>query len=85
MNAPRKYVRVQGLTCDGFRVDMADSLVKNDDEKRTGTCRIWKEIRQMLGVIQERIAGHGKKKRISQFQFLHIQAGGSAYRIVISG
>ncbi len=34
--------------CDGFRVDMADSLVKNDDEKRTGTCRIWKEIRQML-------------------------------------
>lgn len=34
--------------CDGFRVDMADSLVKNDDEKKTGTCRIWKEIRKML-------------------------------------
>lgn len=34
--------------CDGFRVDMADSLVKNDDEKKTGTCKIWKEIRQML-------------------------------------
>lgn len=34
--------------CDGFRVDMADSLVKNDDEKKTGTCMIWKEIRKML-------------------------------------
>ncbi len=34
--------------CDGFRVDMADSLVKNDDEKKSGTCMIWKEIRQML-------------------------------------
>ncbi len=34
--------------CDGFRVDMADSLVKNDDEKKSGTCMIWKEIRKML-------------------------------------
>ncbi len=34
--------------CDGFRVDMAASLVKGDDEKRTGTSRIWKEIRAML-------------------------------------
>lgn len=34
--------------CDGFRVDMADSLVKNDDEKKTGTGMIWKEIRKML-------------------------------------
>ena len=33
--------------CDGFRVDMADSLVKNDDEK-VATARIWKGIRQML-------------------------------------
>ena len=34
--------------CDGFRVDMAASLVKGDDEKKTGTSRIWKEIRAML-------------------------------------
>lgn len=34
--------------CDGFRVDMAESLVKNDDEKRTGTCAIWRDVRKML-------------------------------------
>ncbi|MCD7716047.1 MAG: DUF3459 domain-containing protein [Lachnospiraceae bacterium] len=34
--------------CDGFRVDMADSLVKNDDEKKTGTSAIWREVREML-------------------------------------
>ena len=33
--------------CDGFRVDMADSLVKNDEEK-TATQRIWRDIRSML-------------------------------------
>jgi glycosidase len=32
---------------DGFRVDMADSLVKNDDEK-TATGQIWMDIREML-------------------------------------
>lgn len=32
---------------DGFRVDMADSLVKNDEEK-IATAKIWKGIRQML-------------------------------------
>ena len=34
--------------CDGFRVDMADSLVKEDDEEKSYTCRIWREIREML-------------------------------------
>ena len=34
--------------CDGFRVDMADSLVKNDDDKKSNTGRIWRGIRQML-------------------------------------
>lgn len=34
--------------CDGFRVDMADSLVKKDDEKKSGTSMIWKDIRHML-------------------------------------
>lgn len=34
--------------CDGFRVDMAASLVKNDDETKSGTCAIWKNIRTML-------------------------------------
>ena len=30
--------------CDGFRVDMAESLVKGDDEKRTGTCAVWRDL-----------------------------------------
>ena len=32
---------------DGFRVDMADSLVKNDDDK-IATSRLWRTIREML-------------------------------------
>ena len=34
--------------CDGFRVDMADSLVKEDDDKKSATGKIWTNIRQML-------------------------------------
>ena len=34
--------------CDGFRVDMADSLVKNEDGEKPETCKIWKGIREML-------------------------------------
>ncbi|MCR5669717.1 MAG: glycosylase [Butyrivibrio sp.] len=34
--------------CDGFRVDMADSLVKDDDENKSATGAIWKDIRNML-------------------------------------
>lgn len=33
--------------CDGFRVDMAYSLIKNDPEK-IGTKRLWNEMRAML-------------------------------------
>ncbi|GMO24258.1 MAG: alpha-amylase family glycosyl hydrolase [Termitinemataceae bacterium] len=33
---------------DGFRVDMADSLVKLDDDQKSGTARIWRNIRDML-------------------------------------
>jgi maltose alpha-D-glucosyltransferase/alpha-amylase len=33
---------------DGFRADMAASLVKNDDAGKTGTSAIWKNIRAML-------------------------------------
>ncbi len=32
---------------DGFRVDMADSLVKNDDDK-IATAKIWRGVRDML-------------------------------------
>ncbi|WP_407383621.1 alpha-amylase family glycosyl hydrolase [Ruminococcus sp.] len=32
---------------DGFRVDMADSLVKNDEEK-IATAKIWRSVREML-------------------------------------
>lgn len=34
--------------CDGFRIDMASSLVKGDDEKKSGTSAIWRNVRQML-------------------------------------
>lgn len=34
--------------CDGFRVDMADSLVKNDDEQKHATASIWRNVRMML-------------------------------------
>lgn len=30
--------------CDGFRVDMAYSLVKDDDDKKSGTCAVWRDI-----------------------------------------
>lgn len=33
--------------CDGFRVDMAETLVKNDDD-RSATSKIWQNIREML-------------------------------------
>ncbi len=35
------------MGCDGFRVDMADSLVKNDEEK-ISTAKIWRGVREML-------------------------------------
>lgn len=34
--------------CDGFRCDMADSLVKNDDEMKHATANIWRNVREML-------------------------------------
>ena len=34
--------------CDGFRADMAASLVKNDDERHSGTSAVWRDIRSML-------------------------------------
>ncbi len=34
--------------CDGFRVDMADSLVKDDTDDKAGTSAIWRNIRAML-------------------------------------
>jgi len=34
--------------CDGFRVDMADSLVKFDDDQKSATSVIWRNIREML-------------------------------------
>ena len=35
------------MGADGFRVDMADSLVKNDKDKRA-TAKIWRDVRDML-------------------------------------
>ena len=36
-----------GLGCDGFRVDMAHSLVKNDPESK-GTIKLWQNVREFL-------------------------------------
>ena len=35
------------LGCDGFRVDMAGSLVKNDEDKKE-TIRLWQDVRAFL-------------------------------------
>lgn len=32
------------MGCDGFRVDMAGSLVKNDDDVKSGTCQVWRDM-----------------------------------------
>lgn len=34
--------------CDGFRVDMAGSLVKNDNEASDGTVALWQDFRRFL-------------------------------------
>ena len=36
-----------GMGCDGFRVDMAGSLVKNDEDKKE-TIRLWQDVRAFL-------------------------------------
>lgn len=36
-----------GMGCDGFRVDMAGSLVKHDEDGK-GTIRLWKNVREFL-------------------------------------
>ena len=36
------------LGCDGYRVDMADSLVKNDDENKSATAAVWRSVREMM-------------------------------------
>lgn len=36
-----------GLGCDGFRVDMAGSLVKHDEDGK-GTIKLWQNVRQFL-------------------------------------
>ena len=36
-----------GMGCDGFRVDMAGSLVKHDDESK-GTIKLWQNVREFL-------------------------------------
>jgi LacI family transcriptional regulator len=33
---------------DGFRVDMAYSIVKQDDAERTGASRLWRDVRRMF-------------------------------------
>ncbi|MBO6300851.1 MAG: glycosylase [Ruminiclostridium sp.] len=36
-----------GMGCDGFRVDMAHSLVKNDEDGK-GTIKLWQDVRAFL-------------------------------------
>lgn len=33
-----------GLGCDGFRVDMAGFVIKNDDDEKTATVKFWNEV-----------------------------------------
>ncbi|MBE5997017.1 MAG: glycosylase [Lachnospiraceae bacterium] len=40
-----------GMGCDGFRTDMSDSLVKEDDEQKSGTCAVWRDL---LGAMREK-------------------------------
>lgn len=35
------------MGCDGFRVDMAHSLVKNDPERK-GTIALWQDVHKLL-------------------------------------
>jgi len=37
-----------GHGCDGFRVDMANSLVKGDDDSKSFTCALWKGLLNRL-------------------------------------
>ena len=39
------------MGCDGFRTDMSDSLVKDDDEHKSGTCEVWRDL---LGAMREK-------------------------------
>ncbi len=36
------------MGADGFRVDMANSLVKDDDDDKSCTCSLWRTVRNML-------------------------------------
>ena len=57
MNAPGPQATLQAmkdvmafwleLGCDGFRVDMAGSLVKHDENQK-GTIELWKDVRKFL-------------------------------------
>lgn len=44
MDVMRFWLR---MGCDGFRVDMAGSLVKNDEDGK-GTVRLWQKVREFL-------------------------------------
>ena len=39
--------------CDGFRVDMANSLVKGDDDQKSATCEVWRDILTVLNDFPE--------------------------------
>ena len=44
-NVMRFWLR---MGCDGFRVDMAGSLVKGDTQEKDGTIRLWQNVREFL-------------------------------------
>ena len=39
------------MGCDGFRTDMSDSLVKDDDHQKSATCEVWRDL---LGSMREK-------------------------------
>jgi maltose alpha-D-glucosyltransferase/alpha-amylase len=73
--------------CDGFRVDMASSLVKFDDPENTGTAEIWRNVRAMLDAEYPEAAiiaewSHPRRAIGAGFHadFLLAFGGGSGYR-----
>jgi maltose alpha-D-glucosyltransferase/alpha-amylase len=78
-----------GRGCDGFRVDMADSLVKFDDPQKSATSAVWKNIRAMLdaefpeaALISEWSAPHLSLKAGFHADFL-LNHASSGYRSLV--
>lgn len=75
--------------CDGFRVDMANSLVKNDDWEKSGTSLIWRDIRRMLDLEfpnAAMVSEWGRPKQALRAGFdmdFYLNHGGNGYSTLL--